>query len=186
MTQNPTLQKASENMQKTEQALEYTLGGTRAGRANASLLDRINVDYYGAPTPLNQIAAIRIPEPRVLTVTPYDKSATDNIVRAIEESDIGINPANDGDVIRLAVPQLTKERRQELAKQVSQEAENSKVAIRNIRRDALDVLKKQQKNSDISEDELHDLEDEAQKLTNEATKKIDQIAKDKEKEITEG
>lgn len=183
---NPILEQAKENMAKAEASLQRTLGQIRAGRANASLLNRVNVEYYGAMTPLNQIAAITIPEARVLLITPYDKGALEDIEKALYTADIGISPANDGSVIRLVIPQLTGERRKEIAKEVGKEAELAKVVVRNARRDAMDNLKKAEKASEISEDEMHDLEEQVQNITNEATKKIDAISKDKEKEITEG
>ena len=183
---NPILEHAKENMEKAEASLRRTLGQIRAGRANASLVNRVNVEYYWAITPLNQIAAITIPEARVLLITPYDKGALEDIEKALYTADIGISPANDGSVIRLVIPQLTGERRKEIAKEVGKEAELAKVVVRNARRDAMDNLKKAEKASEISEDEMHDLEEQVQNLTNEATKKIDAISKDKEKEITEG
>ncbi|SOB43689.1 ribosome recycling factor [Latilactobacillus sakei] len=183
---NPILEQAKENMEKAEASLRRTLGQIRAGRANASLVNRVNVEYYGAMTPLNQIAAITIPEARVLLIIPYDKGALEDIEKALYTADIGISPANDGSVIRLVIPQLTGERRKEIAKEVGKEAELAKVVVRNARRDAMDNLKKAEKASEISEDEMHDLEEQVQNLTNEATKKIDAISKDKEKEITEG
>lgn len=133
---------AKEKMKKAAQNLQRELGQIRAGRANASLLDRITVNYYGAPTPLNQMASIQIPEARVLMITPFDKSILQDVEKAIMASDIGISPTNDGNVIRLVIPQLTEERRKELAKDVKKEAENAKIAIRNIRRDAIDEYKK--------------------------------------------
>ncbi|WGI18507.1 ribosome recycling factor [Latilactobacillus sakei] len=183
---NPILEQAKENMEKAEASLRRTLGQIRAGRANASLVNRVNVEYYGAMTPLNQIAAITIPEARVLLITPYDKGALEDIEKALYTADIGISPANDGSVIRLVIPQLTGERRKEIAKEVGKEAELAKVVVRNARRDAMDNLKKAEKASEISEDEMHDLEEKVQNITNEATKKIDVISKEKEKEITEG
>ena len=183
---NPILEQAKENMEKAEASLRRTLGQIRAGRANASLVNRVNVEYYGAMTPLNQIAAITIAEARVLLITPYDKGALEDIEKALYTADIGISPANDGSVIRLVIPQLTGERRKEIAKEVGKEAELAKVVVRNARRDAMDNLKKAEKASEISEDEMHDLEEQVQNITNEATKKIDVISKEKEKEITEG
>lgn len=183
---NSSLDTARSNMKKSIAVFERDLGGIRAGRANASLLDRVNVEYYGAPTPLNQIASITIPEPRVLLVNPYDKTALGDIEKGILSSDLGITPANDGDVIRIVIPQLTSERRQEIAKEVGKLAEQAKVAVRNVRRDFMDDLKKAQKNGDISEDEMHDSENELQNITNNATKEIDQLAAEKSKEITEG
>lgn len=182
---NPIIDKAKENMKKSQESLQRDLQGIRAGRANAGLLNRINVDYYGAPTPLNQMAAINVPEARVLMIKPYDKTSLNDIEKAILASDLGLNPANDGDVIRLVIPQLTGERRRELAKEVGKDAENAKIAIRNVRREALEALRKQEKNSEISEDDLHGLEKDLQKVTDEAVKGVDAIAKLKEDEITE-
>ena len=176
---------AKEKMKKAAQNLQRELGQIRAGRANASLLDRINVNYYGAPTPLNQMASIQIPEARVLMITPFDKSILQDVEKAIMASDIGISPTNDGNVIRLVIPQLTEERRKELAKDVKKEAENAKIAIRNIRRDAIDEYKKQQKNGDITEDDLRGLEKDVQTLTDNSIKEVDKIAADKEKELLE-
>ncbi|MBM7688294.1 ribosome recycling factor [Enterococcus ureilyticus] len=176
---------AKEKMGKAEQSLQRELGQIRAGRANASLLDRIQVDYYGALTPVNQLAGINIPEARVLMITPFDKNSLEDIEKAIQASDIGISPTNDGTVIRLVIPQLTEERRKELAKDVKKAAENAKIAVRNIRRDAIDELKKQQKSNDITEDELRSLEKEAQKLTDDSVKNIDTITSEKEKELLE-
>ncbi|EOI00318.1 ribosome-recycling factor [Enterococcus moraviensis ATCC BAA-383] len=176
---------AKEKMSKAEQSLQRELGQIRAGRANASLLDRIQVDYYGALTPVNQLAGINIPEARVLMITPFDKNSLEDIEKAIQASDIGISPTNDGTVIRLVIPQLTEERRKELAKDVKKAAENAKIAVRNIRRDAIDELKKQQKNNEITEDELRNLEKEAQKLTDDSVKNIDAITSEKEKELLE-
>ena len=176
---------AKEKMKKAAQNLQRELGQIRAGRANASLLDRITVNYYGAPTPLNQMASIQIPEARVLMITPFDKSILQDVEKAIMASDIGISPTNDGNVIRLVIPQLTEERRKELAKDVKKEAENAKIAIRNIRRDAIDEYKKQQKNGDITEDDLRGLEKDVQTLTDNSIKEVDKIAADKEKELLE-
>ena len=176
---------AKEKMKKAAQNLQRELGQIRAGRANASLLDRITVNYYGAPTPLNQMASIQIPEARVLMITPFDKSILQDVEKAIMASDIGISPTNDGNVIRLVIPQLTEERRKELAKDVKKEAENAKIAIRNIRRDAIDEYKKQQKNGDITEDDLRGLEKDVQTLTDNSIIEVDKIAADKEKELLE-
>ncbi|APB30986.1 ribosome recycling factor [Vagococcus teuberi] len=177
------LNDAKEKMKKSEESLRRELGQIRAGRANASLLERITVDYYGAPTPLNQLSSITIPEARVLMITPFDKSAMENIEKALLASDIGISPTNDGTVIRLVIPQLTEERRKEIAKEVSKQGENAKIAIRNIRRDAIDELKKLEKNKEISEDELRGLEKDVQSLTDSSVKNIEAIVSDKEKEI---
>lgn len=176
---------AKEKMTKAEESLRRELGQIRAGRANASLLDRIQVEYYGAPTPVNQLASINIPEARVLMITPFDKNSIADIEKAIQMSDIGISPTNDGNVIRLVIPQLTEERRKELAKDVKKEAENSKVAVRNVRRDAMDELKKAQKNGDITEDELRSFEKDVQKLTDDSNKNIDAITAEKEQELLE-
>lgn len=182
----PIIKEAQEKMTKAEDSLRRELGNIRAGRANASLLNRINVEYYGAPTPLNQMAQISVLEARVLLVTPYDKSSLKNIEHAIMASDLGIAPMNDGTAIRLVIPQLTEERRKELAKQVKAVSEIGKVAVRNIRRDMMDALKKAQKNGDLTEDDLRDLENQAQKVTDESIKNIDKITEDKEKEVLEG
>lgn len=176
---------AKEKMTKAEESLRRELGQIRAGRANASLLDRIQVEYYGAPTPVNKLASINIPEARVLMITPFDKNSIADIEKAIQMSDIGISPTNDGNVIRLVIPQLTEERRKELAKDVKKEAENSKVAVRNVRRDAMDELKKAQKNGDITEDELRSFEKDVQKLTDDSIKNIDAITAEKEQELLE-
>lgn len=165
---------------------QHEIGNVRAGKANASILNPVKVNYYGAPTPLNQMASVTIPEARVLMVSPYDKSSLGDIEKAILASDLGLNPANDGDVIRLVIPQLTGERRQELAKEVGKIAEQGKVAIRNIRRDAMEDVKKQQKNSDITEDDLRSLEKDIQKLTDDAIKEIEEASDAKSAEITEG
>ncbi|MCG3090071.1 ribosome recycling factor [Sporosarcina cyprini] len=179
------LDQTKDRMDKAIAALTRELASIRAGRANASLLDRITVDYYGAPTPLNQMAGISTPEPRLLVIQPYDKSILGDIEKAIMKSDIGITPSNDGSIIRLAVPALTEERRKELVKLVKKEGEDSKVAIRNIRRDGNDELKKLEKAGEITEDELRRESDEIQKLTDSFIEKIDSIAKDKENEIME-
>ncbi|RBP95278.1 ribosome recycling factor [Cytobacillus firmus] len=174
---------AKERMTKAISAYTRELASIRAGKANASLLDRITVDYYGAPTPVNQLAGVSAPEARLLVVTPYDKSILGEIEKAILKSDIGLNPSNDGSVIRLAIPQLTEERRRELVKVVKKESEDAKVAIRNVRRDANDDLKKLEKNGDITEDDLRGFSDDIQKLTDDHISKIDELTKEKEKEI---
>jgi ribosome recycling factor len=183
MATDAIMNEAKEKMIKAEESLQRELGQIRAGRANASLLDRVQVVYYGAPTPLNQIASITVPEARVLMVTPFDKTAIGDIDKAIQSSDIGITPNNDGNVIRLVIPQLTEERRKELAKEVKKTSEGAKVAIRNVRRDAMDSYKKQQKNGDLTEDDLRDLEKNVQTLTDSSIKAIDTIVADKEKEL---
>lgn len=172
-------------MKKAEENLSRELGQIRAGRANASLLDRIMVDYYGSPTPVNQVAQITIPEARVLMVTPFDKSSLGDIETAIMASDIGINPTNDGNVIRLVIPQLTEERRKELAKEVKKIAENSKIAVRNVRRDAMEEVKKAQKNKELTEDDAKAYDKDIQKVTDDSVKEIDNIVATKEKELLE-
>nr|WP_175580602.1 MULTISPECIES: ribosome recycling factor [Bacillus] len=172
-------------MEKAVQAYGRELATVRAGRANASLLDKVTVDYYGAQTPLNQIASITVPEARMLIITPYDKTAIGDIEKAIQKSDLGITPTSDGNVIRIAIPALTEERRKELVKVVRKYSEEAKVAVRNVRRDANDELKKLEKNGEITEDELRSSTEDVQKLTDEYVAKIDEVTKDKEKEIME-
>lgn len=174
-----------EQMDKTIEALKFEFGTIRAGRANPSMLDKVRVDYYGTPTPVNQMAAIAVSEGRILTITPWDKSSIHNIEKAIAESDVGIAPANDGNVIRLVVPQLTEERRKELAKKVSKAAENFKVRIRNDRRDANDEIKKMEKAGELAEDEAKKALDEVQKMTDSYIKKIETLTSEKEKDIME-
>ena len=169
-----------EKMKKTLHALDVDYGTIRAGRANPHVLDRIMVEYYGTPTPLNQVGNISVPEPRLLQIQPWDTTLLKAIEKAINMSELGINPNNDGKVIRLVFPELTEERRKELTKDVKKKAEASKVALRNIRRDANDTVKK---NKEVSEDTRKGLEEDIQKLTDEFVKKIDLIAKDKEKDI---
>lgn len=170
-------------MKKAEESLQREFGQVRAGRANASLLDRITVTYYGVPTPVNQIASINIPESRVLMITPFDKTILGEIDKAIMASDLGISPANDGTVIRLVIPQLTEERRKELAKEVKKLAEEGKIAIRNIRRDAMDEIKKQKAANQLTEDDQRDLEKEIQTVTDQSVKNIDAMTAEKEKEL---
>ncbi|AMO34605.1 ribosome recycling factor [Lysinibacillus sp. fkY74-1] len=179
------LEQAKEKMNKTIAAFTRELSSIRAGRANASLLDRIMVDYYGAPTPINQLAGVSVPEARLLVITPYDKTILGEIEKAIMKSDIGITPTNDGSIIRLMIPALTEERRKDLVKQVKKEAEDAKIAVRNVRRDANDDLKKLEKAGEITEDDLRGYGDDIQKLTDEFIVKVDQVTKDKEKEILE-
>lgn len=180
---NPIVEHANERFTHSHESLAREFAAIRAGRANASLLDRIEVEYYGAPTPLNQLASITVPEARVLLISPFDKGSIKDIERAINESDLGINPANDGSVIRLVIPALTEETRKDLAKEVKKIGENAKIAIRNIRRDAMDEAKKQEKDKEITEDELKTLENDIQKATDQAVKKIDGMIAEKEKEI---
>ena len=182
---NAIVEKAKERMTHSHQSLAREFGSIRAGRANASLLDRIHVEYYGVETPLNQLSSITIPEARVLLVTPFDKSSIKDIERAINASDLGITPSSDGSVIRLVIPALTEETRRELAKEVKKVGENAKIAIRNIRRDAMDEAKKQEKAKEITEDELKVLEKDIQKVTDDAGKHIDDMTATKEKELLE-
>ena len=172
-------------MKKTCESLESQLATIRAGRANSAVLDQIQVNYYGTPTPINQVASIATPDPRSLLIQPWDGSILKDIEKAILVSDLGINPQNDGKMLRLVFPPLTEERRQELVKQTKKYGEECKVAIRNIRRDAVDTFKKQQKASEITEDDYKDIEKDIQKLTDDYTKKIDGIMAKKEKELTE-
>ena len=171
-----------EKMKKSVEAVERDFGAVRAGRANASVLNRIQVDYYGTPTPIQQIASVGSPDPRTLVITPWDASILKGIEKAILASELGINPQNDGKVIRLTFPQLTEERRKELVKQIRKYAEGGKVAIRNIRRDANDAFKKLAK-EDVSEDEIKELEEQTQKLTDKYIKEVDQMVDVKSKEI---
>ncbi len=176
---------SDEKMNKVIAAFQRDMAGLRAGRANPSLLDRIEVDYYGTQTPLNQLAGISAPEPRLLVIQPWDKNAMSEIEKAILKSDLGLTPNNDGSVIRLAIPQLTEERRKELVKFVRKKSEESKVSIRNIRRDANESVKNLEKSSEISEDEYRRAQDSIQELTDEKINKIDEIIETKEKEIME-
>jgi ribosome recycling factor len=179
------LKNTEEKMNKTIGVLERDYKSIRAGRANASVLDRVTVDYYGCPTPIQQMAAVSVPEPRVLTIQPWDASTLKEIEKAILTSDIGINPQNDGRVIRLSFPPLTEERRKEIVKDVHKTAEESKVAVRNTRRDAIEKLKALKKNNTITEDDVADGEKKIQNLTDKYCKEIDSLAAVKEKEIME-
>lgn len=172
-------------MKKTCDALETQLATIRAGRANASVLDQIRVDYYGSPTPVQQLATVSVPDPRSLLIQPWDTSVLKGIEKAILGSDLGINPQNDGRAICLVFPPLTEERRKDLVKQTKKYGEECKIAIRNIRRDAIDKFKKQQKNSEITEDDYRDIEKDIQKMTDDYIKSIDKITDAKEKELTE-
>ncbi len=174
-----------DKMQKTIAALRRDLSGLRAGRANPQLLERIMVDYYGTMTPISQLANIASPEPRLITISVWDQKNISNVEKAIQKSDLGINPSNDGKLIRLVFPELTEERRKELVKVVRKKGEESKVAIRSIRRDANEQVKKQRKNNEITEDDQKQLEDQTQKLTDSMIKDIDTIIANKEKEILE-
>ena len=176
---------AKEKMQKSCAVYERDMAGLRAGRANPTLLDRIMVDYYGTPTPINQVGNISSPEPRLLVIAPWEAKMIPQIEKAIQKSDLGINPSNDGKIIRLVFPELNEERRRDLTKIASKGAEETKVAIRSIRRDAIEQIKKMKKNSEITEDDQHDAEEKMQKLTDKAIKDVDEIFAKKEKEIME-
>ncbi len=176
---------ADEKMTKTIGALKSEYATIRAGRASAAVLDKIRVDYYGTPTPVNQLAAVSVAEARILTIQPWDKSVLGGIEKAIQASDIGINPQNDGTVIRLTFPPLTEDRRKEIVKSIRATAEDSKVAIRSIRRDCIDKLKKMEKASEITEDDLKEGEKQIQDKTDKYIKEIETISGDKEKEVME-
>ena len=172
-----------EKMKKSIESVVSDFDTVRAGRANASVLNRISVDYYGTPTPIQQIASIGSPDPRTLVITPWDASILKGIEKAIQESDLGIKPQNDGKCIRLGFPQLTEEHRRELTKDISKRGEEAKVAIRNVRRDFMDELKKMKKNSEITEDDLRDGEEQLQKITDDYVKQAETAAKKKEQEV---
>ncbi len=179
------ISEADERMQKSLEALKREFGSIRAGRANPSLLDKVQVEYYGAATPINQLANISVPEPRMLAIQPWDKSSLPAIEKAILKSDLGLNPSSDGTVIRIIIPQLTAERRADLVKTVKKKAEESRVAIRNVRRDGIESLKKLEKDHTASEDEVKRAQDDVQKLTDKMIKEVDRILEVKEQEITE-
>ncbi|MEZ4357030.1 MAG: ribosome recycling factor [Eubacteriales bacterium] len=179
------LTNAKEKMEKSIAIFEKELAHIRAGRANPRLLDSVKVDYYGTPTPINQVGNISSPEPRLLVISPWDSSLIVEIEKAIMRSDIGINPSNDGKVIRLVFPELTQERRKELVKVLKKKGEETKVAVRSIRRDANELLKKEQKDSEITEDDLKELEEDVQKETDKFIKSIDKMMDSKETEIME-
>lgn len=174
---------AESRMQKAVDRLVTDYSEIRAGRANPNVLDKVMVDYYGTPTPINQVGSVSVAEARILVIQPWDKGLLNPIMKAIQASDIGINPQNDGNVIRLTFPQLTEERRKELAKGISKRGEEAKVAVRNIRRDEMDALKKAKKANELTEDDLRDEEEKLQKLTDKVCKEIDEIAANKTKEI---
>ena len=182
---NTVINNTQEKMEKTIAALDRDYKAVRIGRATPAVLDRISVDYYGVPTPIQQMAAVSVPEPRMLQIQPWDASTLKDIEKAILQSDIGINPQNDGRIIRLVFPPLTEERRKEVVKEVRRTAEDSKVAVRNTRRDALEKLKAMKKNSEITEDDQQAGEKKIQNLTDKFCKDIDDLAADKEKEILE-
>ena len=180
---SPETKVFDEKMLKTIEVVKANFAAVRAGRANAGVLDRITVEYYGTPTPLNQVAAISSPDPRTLVVQPWDAGLLKAIEKAIQTSDLGINPQNDGRVIRLTFPQLTEERRKDLTKQVRKYGEEGKVAVRNIRRDAMEDIKKKTKKSELTEDDQKNLEKELQDLTDKRCKEIDELTAKKEKEL---
>ena len=177
------IQKYEEKMKKTLASLEAELTTIRAGRANPHILDKLTVDYYGAPTPLQQVANITVPEARMIQIQPWESSLIKGIEKAILTSDLGLNPNNDGKVIRLIFPELTEERRKDLVKEVKKKGEAAKVAVRNIRRDANDAYKKLKKEEDVSEDEIKELEDKIQKLTDKYIKDVDAAVENKGREI---
>jgi len=177
------LNKFKEKMKKTVSVLQEDFLSIRAGRANAHVLDHITVDYYGQQSPIGQVGSIAVPEPRLLQITPWDKTLLKEVEKAINMSDLGINPQNDGISIRLAFPELTEERRKELTKDIKKKGDDAKVAIRNIRRDANDTFKKAEKAHEITEDDLKDFEDQIQTLTDEFMKTIDNVVESKNKEI---
>lgn len=172
-------------MEKTVASLKEEYNSIRTGRASASIFDKVRVDYYGTPTPLNQVGQISIPEARTIVVSPFDKSLIGEIEKAIQKAELGLNPSNDGKVIRIAIPPLTQERRKDLVKQAKATAENYRTTIRNIRRDGNDALKKQQKAGEITEDQLKQETDKLQKLTDKYIEEINKVYGDKEKEIME-
>lgn len=180
---NGELKKYENKMQKTVEVLESEFASIRAGRANPHVLDKITVDYYGAPTPLNQVGNVTVPEPRVLMIQPWDATVIKEIERSILASDVGITPNSDGKAIRLVFPELTEERRKDLTKDIKKYGEDAKVAIRNIRRDAIDHFKKAEKANEITEDDLRDLEKKTQDLTDAFVKDIDKHVENKSKEI---
>lgn len=180
-----SVKEASEHMDKALVALGHEFGGVRTGRASSAILDKVSVEYYGAPTPINQIAQVSAPEAQMLVVSPYDKTALGAIEKAIRSADLGLNPSNDGVVIRVPFPPLTEERRKELVKLCKHYAEEARVAIRNMRRDANEHFKRQEKEHEISEDELRRLEAEIQKTTDAHIAEVDEMLKRKEAEIME-
>ena len=180
---NEELKVYEEKMEKSINAMMDEFASIRAGRANPHVLDKIKVDYYGTPTPIQQVGNISVPEARMIVIQPWEKSLIKAIENAIQASDLGINPSNDGSVIRLVFPELTEDRRKELAKDVKKKGEAAKVAVRNIRRDANEAFKKQEKNNEISEDDLKDATEQIQKITDKAIEKIDKAVENKTKEI---
>lgn len=179
-----SLDELKDNMQKTVDATKRSFNTIRTGRANAALLDRVTVDYYGAETPLKSLANINTPDSSTIAIQPFDRGSMSTIEKAISMSDLGLTPNNDGQIIRLNIPPLTSERRKELVKLAGKLAEEGRVALRNIRREAVDFVRKQEKNHDISEDESRSLQEEIQEITNQYTKKVDHLLAEKEKDIT--
>ncbi|WP_018932641.1 ribosome recycling factor [Gracilibacillus lacisalsi] len=179
------MKETREKMDQAVKAYSKNLATVRAGRANPALLDSVQVEYYGALTPLNQLASISVPEARLLVITPFDKSTVSDVEKAIQKADLGLSPSNDGNVVRISIPPLTEERRKDLVKVVGKYAEESKVQIRNIRRDTNDQLKKDEKNGDLTEDELRGFQDDVQSITDSHIQKIDELTKEKEQEIME-
>ena len=180
---NDKIKEYSDKMQKTIDHLSGEYAAVRAGRANPHVLDKIRVDYYGTPTPIQQVGNVSVPDPRVIQIQPWEKNILKDIEKAIQASDIGINPTNDGNVIRLVFPELSEERRKDLVKEIKKKGEDAKVVVRNIRRDGNDAFKKLSKSDDVSEDEVKDLEDGLQKTTDKFIKDIDRMIEDKSKEI---
>ncbi len=179
------LRDAKDRMHKTVETLQRELATIRTGRANPGLVDHLKVDYYGTPTPLNQLASIAIPEARLITIQPYDRNAVQAIEKAIQKSDLGLNPSTDGTVIRLVLPQLTEDRRRELVKLVHKKVEDGRVAVRNVRRDALEHLRKALKDKEMSEDEERRLQEQLQKTTDQFIEEVDKVGQEKEKELLE-
>lgn len=176
---------SKDRMAKAEEALRHDLAAIRTGRASTGLVDHIRVDYYGTPTQINQLATVATPEARLLTIQPWDRKALGAIEKAIQKSDLGLNPSNDGTILRLAIPQLSEQRRKDLTKLVQKRVEEARVSVRNIRRDAQDELRKLEKNKEISEDEQHRAAEQLQKLTDQAISELDRIGKQKEAEVLE-
>ncbi len=185
MTMEELLQDAARRMDRSTEAAQADFNTIRTGRASSALLDRVQIDYYGQQTPLNQLATINVPEPRLLTIQPFDPSSLKTIERALQESELGVTPSNDGKVIRLPMPQLTEERRKDLVKQVRRLAEEGRTAVRNVRRDAIQQLKELAVSGEVGDDEERRAEERVQRLTDEHTKKIDELLKHKEADIME-
>lgn len=185
MSQDEVIAKAHTGMEKAIEALKKDFGKVRTGRASIALFDDVRVDYYGTPTPLNQVGTLAVPEPRLITIQPWEKKLIPEIEKAILKSDLGLNPASDGQLVRIAIPPLTEERRREMAKMIKRMGEEAKIAVRNARREANDALKKLEKNKEISEDELKRGEKEIQEITDRYVKKTDEVVALKEKEVME-